>query len=205
VAFPRNFKRYLLTGLLVIGPFSLSLMLLVWSVSFLDNMLAPLIQTVWGRHVPGLGLILALAILVVTGFLSSNIVGHHLVEVFEDFLLKIPVFNWLYRTTKQLAEVFSPGGQAKFQRVVMVEYPRPEIFSLGFVTNHLEFRPGAKGGRELLCVYIPTNHLYIGDIIFVPEDKVVETGMSLQEGIQCFLSIGAAAPSVLPAHGPSKK
>src|SRR5687767_1835337 len=115
----KQIKRYLLTGLLLVAPIGISLSLLVWSVYFLDHLLAPLIATLFGRHVPGLGLIAGLGLLAGAGFLSSNIVGHHVVELLEEILLRVPVLNWLYRTAKQLADVFAPEGQAKFKRVVL--------------------------------------------------------------------------------------
>ncbi|MFH1724125.1 MAG: DUF502 domain-containing protein [Elusimicrobiota bacterium] len=195
--FKRKLKRYLLTGFLIVAPISITLFLLWWFVTAVDHLLAPVFYTTLGRHVPGLGIIAALGLLIGAGWLSSNIMGKQILDMIEDLLLHIPVFNWLYRTVKQLTEVFSPSGKAQFKSVVMVEYPRPGVYQLGFVTNKVRFEREGAEARDLFCVYIATNHLYIGDIILVPEDKVIHTTMTLQDGIRSSLSAGAAVPDTI--------
>lgn len=193
----RHFKRTFLTGLFVVAPFSLTFMLLAWFVATVDGFLAPLTGSL-GHAVPGLGILAALALVWLAGALASNIVGQHMLEYFEEMLLRIPGINWLYKTIKQVAEVFSPTAKNAFRSVVLVEYPRPEVFSLGFVTNEVTVD---EGGRKLVCVYIPTNHMYIGDYILVPPEKAVALQMSLQEGIQSAVSAGAGLPPMLKRKG----
>lgn len=197
MGFVNRVKRYLLTGFLVVAPISITIFLLLWFVSIVDQLLAPVVYSVLGRHIPGLGLGAAFLLLLIVGFLGSNIIGKHLLSVIEELLNHIPVFNWLYRTVKQLTEVFSPGGKVQFKSVVMVEYPRPGVYQLGFVTNKVRYeRPGGEP-EELFTVYIATNHLYIGDIILVPRDKVVKTDLTLQQGVQYYLSAGASMSDVI--------
>ena len=192
----RPFKRYLITGFLVLAPLSISLFLLFWLVSWIDGLLSPLIHALTGRELPGLGLVAALFIAWVAGWLASNIIGRNLLETTEDLILHVPVLNWLYRTVKQLTEVFSPGGKAQFRSVVMVEYPREGVYQLGFATGKVRREEG--GCVEIMTsVYIPTNHLYIGDILLVPPERLRSTSMTLQEGIQYFLSAGASMPEHL--------
>jgi len=190
----RDLKRYLVTGFLVVAPVSITIFLLSWFVGWIDHMLSPVVFTILGRHVPGLGIAVGLALLLTIVFLSSNMIGRHLLEVIEDLLLRIPVFNWLYRTVKQLTEAFTPAGSRHFQSVVMVEYPRPGVHQLGFVTRRVEVETD-QGITAHYCVYIPTNHLYIGDIVLVPVEKTIETDIPLQEGVQSFLSAGASLPA----------
>lgn len=194
----RHFKRTLLTGLFVVAPASLTFMLLAWFVAAVDGALAPLMSII-GRPVPGLGLAVALLIVLTVGMLANNIVGRHLLEYFEEILLRIPVFNWLYRTIKQVAEIFSPVSKNVFRSVVLVEYPRPGVYSLGFVTNEIAVR-GREAAQKLVCVYIPTNHMYIGDYILVPESRVLKTALTLQEGIQGTISAGASLPQEIKAR-----
>jgi uncharacterized membrane protein len=184
----RLLQRWFVTGVLVLAPISISVSLILWLGGWVDSMLSPVAYAVWGRAVPGLGLASAAVLILGTGWLASNIIGRQIVEVFEDLLLHVPIFNWVYRTVKQLAEVFTPGGTSSFRSVVMVEYPREGVFQLGFATGSLTAAPGAE---PLTSVYIPTNHLYIGDVVLVPAAKVKETTLTLQEGIQFFLSAGA--------------
>ena len=193
----RRLQRTLLTGLFIVAPISLSFILLAWFIALVDGLLAPVIGFI-GRPVPGLGLLVAFGLVLTAGILGSNLVGQHLLEIAEDVLLKIPVFNWVYRTIKQLSEVFSPAGRANFKSVVLVEYPRPGVYSLGFVTRKVSLETG-DGLRPMVCVYVPTNHMYIGDSILVPADKVLVTGLSQQDGIQAAMSAGAALPDVIRA------
>lgn len=186
----RVLQRWFVTGVLVLAPISISVSLILWIGGWVDSMLSPVAYAVWGRAVPGLGLASAAVLILATGWLASNIIGRQIVEVFEDLLLHVPIFSWVYRTVKQLAEVFSPSSAAAFRSVVMVEYPREGVYQLGFATGTVT--PLADG-EALTSVYIPTNHLYIGDVILVPPAKVKETSMSLQQGVQFFLSAGATA------------
>lgn len=186
-------KRYLVTGFLILAPISITIFLLYTFVSLVDRGLSPIVQALLGRYIPGLGLIVAALLMIVAGFLGSNIIGQHLLDALEEMLLRIPVFNWLYRTVKQLTELFSPAQKPKFQSVVMIEYPRPGVYSLGFVTKELEDSRDGKA-KKLRCVYVPTNHLYIGDLVLVPAEKVLPTRLTLQEGVQTYLSAGATLP-----------
>jgi len=116
MGYGRNLKRYFLTGILIVAPITISVYLLVWSVKILDQVLAPLFLAVFGHHIPGLGLIATILLFLLAGFLSSNIFGKHVLDIVEDMLLHIPVYNWLYRTIKQLTEVFSPTSKMQKQQ-----------------------------------------------------------------------------------------
>ncbi|MFH2204086.1 MAG: DUF502 domain-containing protein [Elusimicrobiota bacterium] len=190
----RALKRYLLTGFIIVAPISITLFLLLSFISIVDYLLGPIAYTVLGRQIPGIGVIVAFFLLLLAGIAGSNIRGQHILDWIEDVFLHIPVVNWLYSTVKQLTDVFSPGGKMHFQSVVMIEYPRPGVYSLGFVTNDIEAHRPDGTVQRMCAVYIATNHLYIGDLVLVPEDKVLTTPMTLQEGVQCFLSAGAAIP-----------
>lgn len=195
----RRFQRTLLTGLFIVAPFSLSFMLLVWFVTVIEGMLAPIVGLI-GRPVPGLGLIVAFLIVLGVGMLASNIAGQHVLEWSEEMLLKIPGFNWVYRTLKQLSEVFSPSSKTAFKGVVLIEYPRPHVYSMGFVTNELTLDRDGHHAQKLVCVYVPTNHMYIGDFVLVPQDQVLPTQLNQQEGVQAAISAGAALPAHLRSH-----
>lgn len=188
-------QRILLTGLFVVLPFSLTFLLLVWFVGLVEGMLAPVIGLV-GRPLPGLGVFVAFLIVLGVGLLASNIAGQHVLEWAEEMLLKIPGFNWIYRTLKQLSEVFAPTSKAAYKGVVLIEYPRPHVYSLGFVTNELVLEKGAQG-QKLTTVYVPTNHMYVGDFVLVPQDQLIPLQLTQQEGLQAVISAGAALPASL--------
>ena len=93
-----------------------------------DGLLSPFAFAIIGREVPGLGLVTAFTLALAAGWLASNIIGQQVLETLEDLVLHVPLLNGVYRTVKQLTEVFSPGGKAQFKSVVMVEYPRQGVF-----------------------------------------------------------------------------
>ncbi|MDO8757624.1 MAG: DUF502 domain-containing protein [Elusimicrobiota bacterium] len=184
-------RRYFISGFFILIPIGLSV-LVVWSViSGVDRTLAPVLDTALGFRVPGLGLIAALLLILAAGVLASHVVGERLLVFAEDLLGRIPVFKWVYGTIKQMTEAFSPANKASFKSVVMIEFPRPGVYSMGFVTGETVLDLPAGKHKKLTAVYVPTNHVYIGDIIFVPNDQVIPSGLTVQQGIQVALSAGA--------------
>jgi len=195
-------RRYFISGFFTLIPIGLSV-LVVWSfVSGVDRTLAPVLDAALGFRLPGLGLIAALILILAAGALASHVVGERLLVFAEDILGRIPVFKWVYGTIKQMTEAFSPANKASFKSVVFVEFPRPGVYSLGFVTGEtiLDLPDGTH--KKLTSVYVPTNHVYIGDLIFVPSEHVIATQMGIQQGIQVALSAGAVTPERL---GPARK
>ena len=184
-------KRYFLSGFFTLIPMGLSV-LVVWSViTGVDRTLAPVIDTALGFRVPGLGLITALLLIFIAGVVTSHVVGERLLVLAEDALGRIPVFKWVYGTIKQMTEAFSPANKASFKSVVMIEFPRPGVYSMGFVTGETALDLPDGKSRKLIAVYIPTNHVYIGDIVFVPAESVIPSKLTVQQGIQVALSAGA--------------
>ncbi|OGS38858.1 MAG: hypothetical protein A2506_07750, partial [Elusimicrobia bacterium RIFOXYD12_FULL_66_9] len=195
-SFLSRLKNVLLAGLFIVAPASLTFILISWLVSGIEGTLSPVVTRFIGRPVPGLGLITALLIILTAGMLGTNVFGRHIIALIEELLLKIPGFNWVYLTVKQLSTAFRPDSASDFRGVVLIEYPRPEVYSLGFVTNELTLGEGAKA-RRMVCVYVPTNHIYVGDHVLVPVEKVFATGLSQRDGAQAVLSAGASLPSQL--------
>ncbi|MBI5244364.1 MAG: DUF502 domain-containing protein [Elusimicrobia bacterium] len=200
----RNLRHYLIAGLLFIGPIGISIALAYWIVILIDGMLSPIAIIFFGHRVPGLGLLSALLLLLGIGLLASTPAGRRLIDLLEALLQRIPVFGGLYRTIRQMAKVLAPGASSHFRSVVLVEYPRPGVYSLGFATSQVRLSKG-EGSEELVSVYVPTNNLYIGDIILVPKDKTYETNMTLQQGIQSVFSVGTALPPSLPIQKSSSE
>lgn len=188
----RSLKRAAFTGFLIVGPAGFSAYLLYWVVVAVDGLMASPAHALLGRRIPGIGLLSAAAILLGVGFLASNLAGRHFLELGEDVLLRIPLFNSLYRTFKRMAEAFAPGD-SQFRSVVLVEHPRQGAYVLAFVTNRVSIGTG-EAAQDLTVVYVPTNHLYIGDILLVPKDRVRETGMSMEQGVQAVFSAGSSFP-----------
>jgi len=194
-------RQYLLTGLFVTVPIGVSLLVVVWFITFVDQTAAPPLDAFLGVHIPGIGLLTAFLSVLAAGVLASHVVGQTLLELGERVILVVPGLNWLYRTIKQIVEVFSPENPAAFRRVVLVEHPKPGSYSLGFVTKELQVDLGDGRAQEMVSVYIPTNHFYLGDFVMFPVSAVHPTPLTVQQGIQCALSAGAAIPERLSARG----
>ena len=194
MTFGKTLKHYLLTGLFILGPVSLAILLLFWFIAAIDATIARPLEGLVNKDIPGLGMILAITLLIVTGFLASNIMGQHILEWIEELLLKIPVFNWFYKMIKQITDTFSPNSRMRFKSVVLVEYPMPGVYSVGFVTNRLKLKLTAGKPEFYACVYVPSNHLYLGNFFVLPKKKLIPTELTLQQGIESVLSAGAGLP-----------
>lgn len=191
-----GFKRYFLTGVFVLLPLAASALIVAWLFNLLDSWATPFTQRLFGRHIPGVGFITTIGIIVLTGTLSSNVIGRWILGIIDHLSMDMPVFRTIYNTTKQVMQVFSPEAQGSFRSVVLVENPRTGGLSIGFVTHELEVTiQNEKTTR--LAVYVPTNHMYFGDIFLYEAKQVHVTNLSVQQGIQSVISAGAILPPEL--------
>jgi uncharacterized membrane protein len=126
------------------------------------------------------------------GLFATNVVGRRILLWAERVFRRLPIFGRVYPAVKDLIEAFSPDRRSGFQAFVIIEHPRETVYTYGFLTGEVRVE-GAKPDR-LATVYVPTNHLYLGDIVLVPRDTVISTGLSIEEGIRIILSAGTAAP-----------
>ncbi|UPT73103.1 MAG: DUF502 domain-containing protein [Elusimicrobiota bacterium] len=191
----KTLKRYFVAGFFTLIPIGLSLAVVWWFVSLVDGSLAPVLDAALGWHLPGLGLAAALALILAVGALTSHVLGERLLEAAQEVLARIPVFKSVYGAIKQMTEAFSPTNKTSFKSVVVVEFPRPGVYSIGFVTSETSL-----DGKDLVCVYVPTNHVYVGDIVLVPREHVITTTLGVQAGIQIALSGGASLPATIHAQ-----
>jgi uncharacterized membrane protein len=162
-----------------------------------DDIFAPMYERIVGRPVPGLGFLTAVVAILAMGIIARNVVGRRVLAFGDSLLHKVPVFRLLYPSVKMLIDSFSPERRSSFKAVVLVRHPREGAYAFAFVTSQLLLEaPNGKG--EMLTVFIPTNNLYLGDIVVVPADDVVPTGLTVEEGIRIILSAGTATPTRLP-------
>ena len=148
---------------------------------------------VLGREVPGLGVLLTAGIILVVGAIATNIIGKRILQRAEYYLLQVPVFKTIYAPVKQLVAAFSPDNDAGFKKVVIVEDPRRGML-LGFLTKEFTLDRG-RGPEPVVAVYVPTNHLYLGDVVVYPRDQAIFPDLSVEEGIRIFLTGGMALPN----------
>ncbi len=192
-------KRYFLTGLLVLVPIGASALILTGIFRLLDGWATPITERLFGFHVPGLGIAALVVVIFATGALSSNVLGRWMVDGLEHLLSSLPVVKPIYNTISQVVQAFSPGAENTFQSVVLVDHPRTGVSGLGFVTQEMTIETDGRP-RAHLAVYMPTNHLYLGDTFLVAADRVQHTSLTVQQGIQCVISAGATLPRNLATH-----
>src|SRR5262249_54453602 len=145
-----------------------------------------------GRRIPGLGIASTAAAIVLVGAFARNVIGRRVLQTTESMLLRVPVFNKIYSPVKQLVAAFNPDSETGFKRVVMIEDPR-RGYALGFLTREFTVNRG-RGPEVLLAVFVPTNNLYLGDIVICERDRAVFPDISVEEGIRIFLTGGMALP-----------
>jgi uncharacterized membrane protein len=204
IAMSGGIKRYFLTGIFVLLPVAATSLVVVWLFNLLDSWASPFTQHLFGRHIPGLGFIIAIGVIFLTGALSSNVIGQWLLGLVDHVFMDMPIFRTIYNTMKQVMQVFSPQAQGSFRSVVLVENPRTGSLSIGFVTHELEVDIQDNEKRRL-AVYVPTNHLYFGDIFLYKPEQVHATNLSIQQGIQSVISAGAILPRELKTEVYSSK
>lgn len=189
-------KRRFLAGLVVLIPLILTIKVIVWFFTFVDGQLGFLFDKYLGYHIYGLGFLSAIVLVLGVGIISTNVMGKRMIGLIETFLLKIPVFKGIYTGLKQLANAFSPENTSSFKKFVIVEYPRQGSFAFGFLTKECALRSeNTEQEAYFMAVYIPTNNLYLGEVILFKKEDVFMTDIPIEEGIKIILSGGIATPS----------
>lgn len=194
-------RRWLFAGLLVLAPLGITLWVLQWIVGTLDQTLL-ILPLAWqpehliGYRVPGLGVLLALAILLVMGAVTSNFIGRKLVAWGDAILHRIPVVRSIYSSVKQVSDtLFSPGGNA-FRTAVLVQWPRADVWTIAFVTGS----PGGDVATHLpddfVSVYVPTTPNPTGGyFVMLPRRDCIELKMSVDEALRYVISMGVVVPN----------
>ncbi len=190
-------KVRLITGFFVTIPAVATAWLLWIFWSRIDDIFGPMYARMFGRPVPGLGFLTAVAIILLMGSIARNVVGRRVLAWGDALLFRVPVFGRLYPSVKMLVDAFSPERRNSFKAVVLVQHPREGGYAFGFVTSEVMVET-LSGKREMVTVFVPTNNLYLGDIVLVPREDVVATGLSVEEGLRIILSAGTATPARLP-------
>jgi len=185
-------RRNFIAGFFVMVPVFISVAALVWLFSVVDGFTTPLYDRLLGRRIPGLGTATTLVVIVLVGAFARNVIGRRILQRTEGWLLKVPVFRTIYAPVKQLIVAFSPDNASGFKRVVLVEDPR-RGYALGFLTREFTVERG-RGPEELLAVYVPTNNLYLGDVVICERDRAVFPDITVEEGIRILLTGGMALP-----------
>jgi uncharacterized membrane protein len=188
-------RRSFIAGFFVVVPLFISVAAIVWLFGLVDSWTSPLYARGLGRHIPGLGIATTAVAIVLVGALARNVIGRRVLQRGESWLLRVPGFRAIYAPVKQLIVAFSPENESGFKRVVMIEDAK-RGFVLGFLTREFTIDRG-QGPEALLAVYVPTNHLYLGDIVIVDPARATFPDITVEDGIRIFLTGGMALPTRL--------
>jgi len=194
------FKRYLIAGLLVWLPLGVTVLVIRLLVTFMDKLLVFIPteyhpDTLLGFHIPGLGVLLAVLIVLITGVIVANFFGRQLVVAWESLLGRIPLVRTIYHSVKQVAvTLFSSQGKS-FRKVLLIEYPRKGIYTLCFQTGDAVGEVQLRTGKAVINVFVPTTpNPTSGFFIMVPEEDVQELEMTIDDALKMIMSLGVIVP-----------
>ncbi len=198
------FRRAVVAGFFLAVPLVVSVTALYWIFGIIDGFTAPLTTRVLGREASSAvvrllavasGLVVTFLVLLAVGAVATNVIGRRVVARAESWLMMVPVFRTIYAPVKQLVVAFAPDNEYGFKRVVMVEDPR-RGWVMGFLTKEFTVTH-ERGAEALMAVYVPTNHLYLGEVSLYPRDKAFFPDLSVQDGVRIFLTGGMSLPDEL--------
>ncbi|MFL2482367.1 MAG: DUF502 domain-containing protein [Gammaproteobacteria bacterium] len=196
----KKLQKYLIAGLLVWLPIVVTVLLFRFLITLMDQTLILLPsqirpEAVIGFKLPGLGLILTLLVLIVTGIFAANFVGKSMVNFGEKIFKKIPIVRSVYSAAKNFADiVFSDTGQS-FKKVLLIQYPRKGVYSLAFQTSTNLGEVQKKTGSDVVCTFVPTTpNPTSGFIIIIPKEDVIEMDMEVDEAFKMIVSLGVVVP-----------
>ena len=180
-------RTQFLAGIIVIVPIGITVLIFVWIFNTIDNILQPVLTPMLGHMIPGLGFGITVILIYLAGVIVSNVLGRKIIEYGESWLNRVPVFRQLYMGIRQIIESFSAPGKTGFMQVVLTEFPRKGMKSIGFITNET---PG-KSGKKLFNIFIPTApNPTSGFLQIVSEDEITRTDISVDDAIKMIVSAG---------------
>ena len=204
-------RRWLVAGLLVWVPLGVTFLVVKLLIDLADQVLVLIPwdyrpENLLGFHIPGLGVALTALIVVITGMVFANLFGRRLVRLWEDMLARVPLVRSIYSSVKQITEtLFSTQGKS-FRKVVLVEYPRRDLWTLAFLTGDTAQALIDMTGRDLVSIYVPTTpNPTSGFFIMVPREDIVELDITVEAGLKLILSTGVVVPEHLKRQVMARK
>jgi len=197
-------RKYFITGLLILVPLAITFWVILSVIGVMDQSLL-LLPPEWrpeallGRRIPGVGTILTLLIIFVTGLLTRNFIGNYVVAGWESLLNRIPIVNSIYSSVKQVSDtLFSPNGNA-FRTAVLVEYPLKGVWTIAFVTGTPNGDVKQHLPGEHVSIYVPTTpNPTSGFFLILPKSEVIELNMTVDVALKYIVSMGVVTPESLP-------
>lgn len=197
-------RKYIVAGLLVWVPLGVTVLIIKFMVDLMDKtlLLLPVAlqpQSLLGFRIPGLGVVLTVLIVFLTGIFVVNLFGHKLVQLWEKLLARIPLVRSIYSGVKQVVETMFSGNGKSFSKVVMIEYPRRGIWTLAFLTGDGWEQASRHVKEPMANIFVPTTpNPTSGFFLIVPEKDIVELGISVDDGLKMIISAGVLVPKSKP-------
>jgi len=183
----KGLRKQFLAGILVIVPIAAAILILRWLFFYIDGILQPAAEYLFGYTVPGLGFALTVVLIYLAGVIATSIVGKRLVGYGESLLARVPVFRYIYSSVKQIMEAFARPRESGFIQVVLVEFPKAGMWVIGFVTSESR----CESGEMLITVFIPTSpNPTSGYMEIVRERDIVRTNIPIDDALRMVLSAG---------------
>lgn len=190
-----HLRTWLIAGLLVVMPLSVTVIILLALFRFLDNLLGPSFTLMLGTEVPGLGIMAGVVLILVVGAMASNIVGRRVVEGFDWLMMRIPFARTIYSATKQLSDVLFQANRMALKQAVLIEWPRKGLYTVGFVTGEIHGQIEDIAGDRVINVFIMTTpNPTTGFLCLVPASQVILLDMSIEDALKLVVSGGLVAP-----------
>ncbi len=194
-------RRYLLTGIVVIAPVGVTAYVLWWIFTRLDRILGRVFQVI-GLRIPGLGLMVLIALVIAVGWAAQQAIGRELITLGKAWLKKFPLTRTIYSAASQIVEQIVGEDRRFFKSCVLVEYPRPGCWAIGFLTSEAAREINERAQEDSLAVFIPTTpNPTSGYLVFLPRQQVVPLRMTVEEGFKLVVSAGAVTPELLGVTG----
>lgn len=193
-------RKYLIAGLLVWLPLAATVIIISLVVDMLDRTILLLPQQyrpeeLIGFSIPGTGVVFAIGILILTGMLAANLLGRRAFEIWENILNRIPLVRSIYNSVKQISTTVLASEGKSFRKVVLVEYPRKDTWSMGFLTNEHINIDTSKIDSDISAVFVPTTpNPTSGFIIMIPKKDIIELNITIEEGFKYIISMGVIVP-----------
>ena len=198
-------RRRFISGLLVVVPLVVTYLVLKFLFQTIDGILAPVVEAVYGRNLPGVGLLATILLVLLAGWVTTGVAGGRIIRIWESWLIRIPLIRIVYGAAKQLLESVSSSEGNSFKQVGLVEYPRRGIYSFCFLANRLPLDTTPEQATRITAFIPSTPTPFTGFVIMVRPEEVIPLNMRVEDAIKLLVSGGIVVPPVLtqePLEGP---
>ncbi len=191
----QRLQRLLLAGLVVLTPVAITVFILYHLFRLLDSLFEPLVVRAFGTHLPGVGFILTLLVVLILGWLSTNVLGRRLILLVERLIARLPIGRSVYSASKNVLEILSERQTEAFKRVVLVEYPRKGLFAIAFVTSRACWSGVHPEIADARLLFLPTTPNPTGGYLLIaPLTQIIDLPITVEEGIRLVISGGILLP-----------